>query len=310
MNEQNSPDNKEPTRINLLWDSVFKAVFTRDMPASREALRHLVSAMIGREAVSLTVIANEPAVDSINERQIRYDITAKFNDGELANIEMTLNPGRYEPLRMEYYSGKLFTGQDLRGKEKRYQDLRRSYQISFLVNYSPYDDDVLIHQFKYYDKEHETNLGGRTTIITVELEKVTQKLMEEVEEMSVVESWAVYLKYNADETKAELLKAISVKNRGVAMAQEAFLTVSRDEQERARLLSEYKYEMDLQDRMITAREEGVELGTAIGTAKGIELGTEKGIELERNRVLNLLKQGLSIAEIERQLTEANQGRTL
>jgi hypothetical protein len=74
------------------------------------------------------------------------------------------------------------------------------------------------------------------------------------------------------------------------MAHEAFLTVSRDEQERARLLSEYKYEMDLQDRMITAREEGVELG--------------------QNRVLDLLKQGLSIAEIERQLTEANQGGTL
>jgi hypothetical protein len=74
MSEQNrnTGSGDEPMQINLLWDNVFKAVFTRDIPASREALRYLVSAMIGRE--SLTVIANEPAVNSITERQIRYKL--------------------------------------------------------------------------------------------------------------------------------------------------------------------------------------------------------------------------------------------
>jgi hypothetical protein len=46
-----------------------------------------------------------------------------------------------------------------------------------LVNHSPYDDDALIYQFKYYDQEYKTSLGGRTTIITVEFAKV-EKLVE------------------------------------------------------------------------------------------------------------------------------------
>jgi predicted transposase/invertase (TIGR01784 family) len=246
-------------------------------------LRHLVSALIGREAVSLTVMANEPAVDSLNERQIRYDIACKFNDGELANVEMTLYPDKYEPVRMEYYSCKLFTSQELRGKDKRYRDLCQTYQISFLVNENLYDDDELIHQFEYYDRVHETRLGGRTAIITVELGKVEQIAQKAVAEMSAAESWAVYLRYNADETKQGLLEAIAEKNKGVAMAQEVFLTVSRDEKERARLLSEYKFVVDLQSRMIDAREDG----------------REDGREEEWAWVLDLMKQGLSVAEIER-----------
>ncbi|MDR3170872.1 MAG: hypothetical protein LBU17_04495, partial [Treponema sp.] len=137
----------------------------------------------------------------------------------------------------------------------------------------------------------------RTTIITVELGKVEKLAQKPVDDMTTAESWAVYLRYNADEAKRGLLEAISAKDKGVAMAQEAFLTVSRDERERARLLSEYKFAMDLQDRMITAREEGWEEGIELGTAKGIELGTTRG----QSQVLDLLRQGLSADEIERRL---------
>jgi predicted transposase/invertase (TIGR01784 family) len=276
----------EPERLNLLWDNVFKAVFTREEPASREALRQLVSAQIERDAQILKVVANEPAVSSITERQIRYDITCEFNDGEKANIEMTLYPDKNEALRMEYYSCKLFTSQDIRGAGKGYKGLCRTYQISFLVNHDLYDDKELIHQFEYYDHRHGTSLGGRSAIITVELGKVDTVAAKAVSEMSAAESWAVYFRYNADETKRGLLEAISEKNKGVAMAQEVFLTVSRDEQERARLLSEYKFVVDLQSRMITAEEDGFERGTVKG----------------RDQVLDLLKQqGYNTAEIERQL---------
>jgi hypothetical protein len=135
----------------------------------------------------------------------------------------------------------------------------------------------------------------------VELAKVEKIAQKAVSEMSAAESWAVYLRYNADETKRELLEAIAEKNKGVAMAQEVFLTVSRDEKERARLLSEYKFMVDLQSRVLTARDEGIEIGTKkgreIGTTKGVEIGMVKG----QNQVLDLMKQGYSAAEIERQL---------
>ncbi|MDR3171816.1 MAG: hypothetical protein LBU17_09350 [Treponema sp.] len=65
------------------------------------------------------------------------------------------------------------------------------------------------------------------------------------------------------------------------MAEEAFLPVSRDEREWVRLMSEYKFAVDLQDKMITAREEGR--------------------EEERNLILDLMRQGYSADEIERRL---------
>jgi hypothetical protein len=59
----------------------------------------------------------------------------------------------------------------------------------------------------------------------------------------------------------------------------ATLTVTPEERERARLLSEYKFVVDLQSRMIDAREDGR--------------------EEEWAWVLDLMKQGLSVTEIER-----------
>jgi hypothetical protein len=49
------------------------------------------------------------------------------------NVEMSLNPDNFEPVRLEFHTGKLFTGQDIRGDDKTYNDLKEAYQIAFLV---------------------------------------------------------------------------------------------------------------------------------------------------------------------------------
>ena len=126
--------NYEDDIINPCWDNVFKAIFTKDSLESRGALAFLLSAIIGRILTVLVITANEPPIESLTERQIRYDITCKFDNGDLCNIEMTLSPDSFEPVRLEYYSSKLFVSQDIRGKDKSYNDLKHSYQIALLVN--------------------------------------------------------------------------------------------------------------------------------------------------------------------------------
>jgi hypothetical protein len=88
------------TLLDPREDSVFKAIFTKDTPSSRGALKSLVSAYLHQELDVLTVIANEPPVQN-KEDQIRYDIACVFNDGEKADVEMTLYPGKFETRRME-----------------------------------------------------------------------------------------------------------------------------------------------------------------------------------------------------------------
>jgi predicted transposase/invertase (TIGR01784 family) len=272
--------------INPCWDNVFKATFTKDTPESRGALNYFLSAIFGRNLTVLTITANEPAVDNLNERQIRYDIHCKFDNGELCNIEMTLNPDTDELIRIEYYSCKLFTGQDIRGQDKSYGDLKRSYQIALLVNGTKYDDDKFVHRFVYYDVENGVSLGGRSHIIVIELAKLKEIAQKSVAEMTPLERWVVFFKFTPDKEKRDLINQIIENEEGIAMAGQVLLSISKDEAERARLLSEYKFAVDQQSRMVNAKREGILEGSLKGAAN-------KAVEIAKN----LLKIGDSTDKI-------------
>ena len=68
--------------LDICWDNVFKAVFTKETQESRKALSRLVSAVIGRDLEALEIKANEPPPDSLRHRQIRFDINCKTPGGE------------------------------------------------------------------------------------------------------------------------------------------------------------------------------------------------------------------------------------
>ena len=194
--------------INPCWDNVFKATFTKDTPESRGAMNELLSAIIGRKLTVTAIAANEPPVWSINERQIRYDINCRFDSGELCNIEMTLYPDAHELIRLEYYTSKLFTGQEIRGVEKSYTDLKHTYQISLLVDRPVIKDDEFVHHFQYYDIENRVSLEGRTHIITIELSKLERIARKPVEAMTSIERWAVFFRYTPDKGKRVLVNEI------------------------------------------------------------------------------------------------------
>jgi hypothetical protein len=54
------------------------------------------------------------------------------------------------------------------------------------------------------------------------------------------------------------------------MASEVLMTISRDEVERARLRSEYKYQMDMQSKLVHAKRVGIKEGEQRGRQEGIE----------------------------------------
>jgi predicted transposase/invertase (TIGR01784 family) len=66
-----------------------------------------------------------------------------------------------------------------------------------------------------------------------------------------------------------------VLEEGIAMASKVLVTISKDEVERARLTSEFKYEMDTQSRVTQAKRDGEKEGRRKG-------GKERAIEIARN----------------------------
>lgn len=289
----------EDNIVNPCLDNVFKAVFTKDTPESRGALQKLLSAIIGRDLQVIVITANEPPVEQMKERQIRYDISCRLSDGEVCNIEMTLNPNADEPLRLEYYSGKLFTGQNIRGQDHSYKDLKHSYQISLIANKPVVKDDEVVHHFRYYDEERGISLGGRTHIITLELSKLDEIAQKVVEEMTALERWLVFFKYTPDKRKRKLVNEIIKKEEGIAMAGEVLLSFTEEEAEYFRQLSELKYELDLQSEIV----EGKRAARREGLQEGRQAEREKWQDVVANKDTEIKELHAQLAELQAKLAD-------
>ena len=263
--------------LDIRYDAVFKAVFTRDIPASKMALSRLVSAYIGRNVSVININANEQPIENLADRRIRFDINCRAENGELINVEMSLNPDSFEPVRLEFYAGKLFTAQDIHGIGKDYSDLKEAYQITLLAKERFFPDDFFLHAFEYYDPKLKVSLNGRSRIITVELSKLGQVIEKPTAELSVQEYWAIFFQYLTDKGIRRKINEIMEQEEGIAMASEVLLTVSKDEAERARLMSEYKYQLDTQSKLVHAEREGLKRG--------------------KQEIIDLLKSGKSPEEI-------------
>jgi len=271
--------------LDIRLDNVFKAVFAKDTPNSKTALSALVSDITGRRMEVLTLTANEPAVENTRDRQMRFDINCVAENGELVNVEMSLNPRKHEPARLEYHAAKLFAGQGIRGADKTYDDLKPAYQIAILAKGRFFADAEFFHSFEYHDPARGISLGGRTRILTLELAKLEAVARKPIGEMSNREQWAMFFQYLTKPNMRAIINAILNRKEGIAMAAEVLMTISRDEVERARLRSEEKNLLDIQSEMVYERREGMKEGE-----------NKKSIE-----VLSLIAKGYTAEDIKREL---------
>jgi len=249
------PFEDESRILDIRYDAVFKAVFTKDTAKSRAALSDLISSLIGRVVEVETIIANEPSVDDLRERYLRFDVACKSKKGEPINVEMSFNPKPYEAVRLEYHAAKLFVGQDIHGKDKTYNDLKESYQIAIIAKEKFFPDENFAHNFLFYDPDNHVSLGGRIRIITVELVKTEPVADKPVNEMTNAELWAVFFQYLTDTEKRDKIIEIINKEEGIAMAVETLSKVTQDEIEYARMCNLIKSELDWQSELAYARQE-------------------------------------------------------
>jgi predicted transposase/invertase (TIGR01784 family) len=268
--------------LDIRYDHIFKAVFTRDTPASKGALSGLISALIERKIIVQTIIANEPPINNTFDRRIRFDIACKAESGEMINIEMSFNPDTHEPVRLEYYASRQFSGQGIHGIGKSYADLVETFQIMILGTENFFPDDDLVHTFFYYDPIHRIPLGGKSRIITVELLKSDKIVDKPTTEMGLSEKWSIFFQYLTNKNKRAKINEILEKEEGIAMAGETLIHISRNEIEQARLTSELKYILDTQSKYVD--------GQRAGHAEGRE---ERSIEIAKNA----LAKGIPIETI-------------
>ncbi|MDE7247630.1 MAG: Rpn family recombination-promoting nuclease/putative transposase [Lachnospiraceae bacterium] len=70
---------------NPTADRVFKLILTD--PGAKPGLIKLISAIIGRNVVDVTLYPNEPPPGSTEEKAERLDINCKIDDGSQVNLD-------------------------------------------------------------------------------------------------------------------------------------------------------------------------------------------------------------------------------
>ncbi len=88
---------------------------------------------------------------------------------------MSFNPKAWEPVRLEYHAARFFTGQNIHGEDKTYDDLKETYQIAILAKEKFFPDKNFAHNFLYYDPDKTLGVKGSRRAARRAKPKVKQK---------------------------------------------------------------------------------------------------------------------------------------
>jgi predicted transposase/invertase (TIGR01784 family) len=272
-------------------DRIFKLLLTH--PDAAPVLVDIVSAAIGRTVTAAVVHNNELPVEDVEAKGERLDVNCTVDNGDQVDVEM-------QSARMEeftdgflnflnkyiYYLTDLHSSQPLKGK--KYFDMQRTFQVIFtcytvLPNRPVFS---ILFSLRFSDGEQ---LSDQINMIIIELSKLKTAMDKPVPEMTLLEKWSIFLGYAQSSEHRDLINEIIESKKEIAMAAELLMSVSRDADERARMMSRKKFETDMTSNMLTAEARG-EANKARIVAKKMK---DKGMDV--NTIIELT--GLPVDDV-------------
>ncbi|WP_010261531.1 Rpn family recombination-promoting nuclease/putative transposase [Treponema primitia] len=288
---------KQGVPLDILVDFGFKSLFTANNEDSREALRHLLSACIGRPVTVLSIQNNELLPEFLTGKTVRLDIHIRFNNGELADLEMQVQRTDDNiKVRSVFLAARMLSGQAKRGKS--YKQIRRVYQIFFLDFILFSESDKVPRRYFMQEEEEHDQLSDVVSSIFYELPKLKKVAREclsgkrDVSVLSADQKWGIFFKYRNVKKMAALIGELCQKEEGIMKADRALKKISHDEEHWARSLFREKMAMDYRSGISNAYDKGLEDG-----AEKARLALE-----EKDRILG--EKDRAIAELNRKLLEA------
>ena len=276
----------KPTRIlNPRLDPNFKAIFTQDTEDSRKALRSFLSAAIGREVKSATVVNSEIPKVYDAQRGINYDINCIFADGEKAQVEMqSWDEGYAYGKRAEYYAARLLSSVIDVGDD--WDKIPQVYQISVLNFRFDKTNEQPVHHYIMCDRSDGAKLTERLNVIFMELPKIPKtERLEDIKTLPPVIKWCKFLEEADNPTKQDFIANLVQSEEGIMAAENTLTKINMDEW---RWIIQGQIEgkkRDYTSGLLAAERRGV--------AKGIEQGVQQNA---RENARNFLKMNLLSSE--------------
>jgi len=273
----------ETALLNPMCDPIFKGIFTQERKESDIALNDFISTMIGRKVVGLQRKENEPAVETLSQIRMSFDVSVCFDDGECADIECQCRQQKsdYEyPVRSEIQVARLLNNNAKRGSN---WDVGKVYQIT-VANFEFDKDDN--SPFAWYTMRSDSghNLGDRLNVIVLDLVKIKDYAGKAPEELTDREKWAMYFAYAGDAKKQDYINEIVQSEEGIMAAETIRKYMSEED---ANWFTQNSYNIGMRDY-----NSGLENAEKRGLERGI---AEKAIET----ATNMLREGDSPEKIVR-----------
>ena len=270
--------------LSVMEDAVFKAMLTSDTDDSREALRSLLSACIGRSISQVQVTHNDLVPAHLDAKSTRLDVHVIFNDGEAADLEMQIGKSDDDlKARAEICTAMLLAGQSRKGHP--YREIKRVYQIFFLnCTLYPHSDKLPRRYHCLEEKEHD-RLTDLTEIIMYEmpkLERCVQAILNGTAKANSLrkdEKWCIYMKYRHEERAAPLMEKLYGQEEGIMRAEQAVKGIDRDYLRFARKMAIQKNKMDRAQAVYNFQQEYIAELRAEGLAEG---QAKEKLEIARN----------------------------
>lgn len=290
--------------LPLTSDLVFKAVYGRDAPDSKEVLIAMLNIILNRRENPIKEIEiKNPFVydEQPKNKLIVMDIKARLDTEEWVDIEMQVGGLGSYINRTLFYMSKLI-GEQLESGEM-YGSIEKTIVISIVCGGRLFLQTGRAHNvFRYKEVEEGFELTDRSDLHFLELDKIDTG--KEVADMTAVERLGAYLRYAADPGRAEYVRRLLASGEEViAMSEEILKKVSRDDQMREWQKARDRFLMDEKNRMWEAEQRGLKAGLEQGETNALLRVSELMQRLFKDGRESDLKRMAEDLEYQKQLME-------
>jgi len=190
-------------------------------------------------------------------------VNCRIDDGSQIDLEMQASfiqedysGGEYKNLKGKsiYYLCDLHSSQPSKGIA--YDKLVRTYHVTFCAYTVFPHRKAYANTFSLRHDEDNELLSDAIGVIYVELSKLNEILKKPLDEMTELEKWSVFLEYADKPSQRERVNKIIESKEALQMAGDLLMNISRDENERAKYLSQKKWQTDMDSNLATVERRG------------------------------------------------------
>lgn len=301
----------ETALLSPLYDWTFKEIFTQETKESNLALKSFISAVLNRKICSVTLKNNEPPKETRRQKNMTFDVSVEFDNGELSDIELQSWKQNYDyGMRAEILVSRLLNNNAKRGS---IWFAPKVYQISVLnfhygKTYDRKSDNTEIKWYNMRDKQGN-RLTDRLNVIFIDLETIREKVQMPVDQLTSIEKWGLFFCYVDHEDKADFISDIIKEEEGIMAAERIVQDMSKKDNNWFIQNSIWIAKRDEYTSRENARNEGraqgLEEGRTEGRTQGLAEGQQqKALENARTMIADKLPldkvalySGLSLEEV-------------